>query len=101
MLIEYRKVGHGSHFFRYEAVDINDKKKSWQYVLKKSKKFYRRQDFDINSYFINGAIYIVERNYLLKYTKIISNLNYYYKMNKRRSLDVNDLDDLYMAKKLL
>lgn len=85
----------------YEAVNINDKKKSWQYVLKKSKKFYRRQDFDINSYFINGAIYIVERNYLLKYTKIISNLNYYYKINKRRSLDLNDLDDLYMAKKLL
>tara|TARA_B100001175_G_C19410756_1_gene590992 strand:- start:368 stop:1042 length:675 start_codon:yes stop_codon:yes gene_type:complete len=85
----------------YESVHINDKKKSWRYVLKKSKKFYRRQDFDINSYFINGAIYIIERNYLLKYKKIISNLNYYIKMNKSRSLDVNDLNDLYIAKKLL
>ena len=85
----------------YETVDVNDKSNSWRYILKKSKKFHRRQDFDINSYFINGAIYIVERNYLLKYKKIISNLHGYYKMNKSRSLDMNDFDDLYMVKKML
>ena len=85
----------------YETINVNEKKNSWKYILKKSKKFYRRQDFDINSYFINGAIYIIERNYLLKYKKIISNLHNYYKMKKSKSLDINDFDDLDMAKKLL
>lgn len=85
----------------YEAINLNEKKKSWEYVLKNSKKFFRRQDFDINSYFINGAIYIVERSFLLKYKKIISNSHSYFKMSKSRSLDVNDLDDLYMSKKML
>mgnify|MGYP000421357200 FL=1 len=49
----------------YETIDLY-KKNSWKYVLKDSNKFYRRQDFDINSYFINGAIYIISKNYLIK-----------------------------------
>ena len=32
----------------YEAIDVS-KGNKWKYVLNKSKKFYRRQDFDINS----------------------------------------------------
>ena len=37
----------------YEAIDL--KKGKWKHILNKSKNFYRRQDFDINSYFINGS----------------------------------------------
>ena len=48
----------------YEAIDV--KKGKWKYILKKSKNFYRRQDFDINSYFINGSIYIIHKNLIIK-----------------------------------
>ena len=84
----------------YESIDLY-KKNSWKYVLKDSSKFFRRQDFDINSYFINGAIYIVDKNYLIKNKNIISKKHGLYKMNKSRSLDINDNDDLMIAKKSL
>lgn len=84
----------------YEAIDVL-KNNKWRYVLSKSKKFYRRQDFDINSYFINGAIYIVEKNYLIKYEKIISNNHGFYIMKKSSSLDINDHDDLFIARRIL
>ena len=84
----------------YEAIDLY-KKNSWKYVLKDSNKFYRRQDFDINSYFINGAIYIISKNYLIKNKSIISNKHGLYQMSKSRSLDINDKDDLIIAKKIL
>jgi CMP-N,N'-diacetyllegionaminic acid synthase len=84
----------------YETIDLY-KKNSWKYVLKDSNKFYRRQDFDINSYFINGAIYIISKNYLIKNKSIISNKHGLYQTSKSRSLDINDKDDLIIAKKIL
>ena len=35
-------------------------------MLSKSKNFYRRQDFDLKSYFINGSIYIIHRDLIIK-----------------------------------
>jgi CMP-N,N'-diacetyllegionaminic acid synthase len=84
----------------YEAIDVS-KGNKWKYVLNKSKKFYRRQDFDINSYFINGAIYLVEKKYLIQSNKIISSNHGLYIMKKSRSLDINDKDDLLIAKRML
>ena len=49
----------------YETIKIKGKK-SWQYILKDAKKFTRRQDFNLVSYFINGAIYIAHRNLIKK-----------------------------------
>ena len=83
----------------YEVIKI--KKKKWDYILKKSKKFYRRQDYDINSFFINGAIYIVSKNYLLKEKKVISNNHKFYLMPKSRSLDINDLEDMKISEQLI
>ena len=40
---------------------IVKQKDNWKFVLNKSKKFHRRQDFDIKTFFINGAIYISNR----------------------------------------
>ena len=34
--------------------------------FKKSKNFYRRQDFDIKTFFINGAIYIIHKDLIKK-----------------------------------
>ena len=86
----------------YEAIDVkNLKNNSWKYVLKKSKMFYRRQDFDINSYFINGAIYIINIKKLETYKSIVTKNHGLYLMRKLNSLDINDIEDIKIAKKLL
>ena len=86
----------------YEAINIKNLKNNlWNYVLKKSKKFYRRQDFDINSYFINGAIYIININKLKKFKSIVTNNHGLYVMRKFNSFDINDFEDFKIAKKLI
>jgi CMP-N,N'-diacetyllegionaminic acid synthase len=78
----------------YEA--IIKKKNSWKFVLAKSKKFYRRQDFDIKTYFINGAIYI-SSNKLINKKKTFTNSNHsFYKMPKNKSLEINDKEEAFI-----
>ena len=86
----------------YESIKVkNLNKNSWQYVLKKSQKFYRRQDFDINSYFINGAIYIINIAKLEKLKSITTKNHGLYLMNKFNSFDINDIDDFKIVRKLI
>lgn len=86
----------------YETINVkNLKNDSWRYVLKKSNKFYRRQDFDINSYFINGAIYIININKLQKQKSIVTKNHGLYVMKKLNSIDINDIEDFKIARKLL
>lgn len=84
----------------YETINLF-KNEKWNYILPKAKKFYRRQDYDINSFFINGAIYIVSTRYLSLKKKLISNNHGVYIMPKIRSLDINDLQDLEIAEKII
>ena len=78
----------------YEAIIKN--KKLWKFVLEKSKKFYRRQDFDIKTYFINGAIYISSKKLILQ-KKIFTNSNHsFYIMPKSKSIEINDKDEAYI-----
>ena len=78
----------------YETIIKN--KKSWKFILNKSKKFYRRQDFDIKTYFINGAIYISSKK-LIQQKKTFTNSNHsLYIMPKRKSLEINDRDEAYI-----
>lgn len=65
----------------------------------KSKKTLR-QNYK-KSYFINGAIYIFNKK-LLKQKKMISdNKHSTFEMPKKRSIDLDDYEDLEIAKKLL
>ena len=83
----------------YETIKI--KKNSWSYILKKSKNFYRRQDFDIDSFFINGAIYIMHID-LIKKNKVLDIKNHgFLKMSKSRSLEINDLEEVKIVKSVL
>ncbi len=83
----------------YEA--IITKKNKWNFVLKKSKKFYRRQDFDIDTYFINGAIYISNRK-LIRSKKTFTNNNHcFYEMPKNKSLEINDKEEAFIIDSLL
>ena len=83
----------------YEAIKIKGKK--WSHILKNSKKFYRRQDFNINSYFINGAIYVIHKD-LVKRKKIFDTKNHkFLVMPKERSLEINDLNELKIVESII
>lgn len=59
-----------------------------------------RQNYK-KSYFINGAIYIFNRK-LLRHKKIISNKKHTtFEMSKKRSIDIDDYQDLEITKKLI
>ena len=74
-------------------------KKNKIFYFHKSKKTLR-QNYK-KSYFINGAIYIFNRK-LLKYKKMISDKKHTtFKMPKIRSIDIDDYQDLDIAKKLI
>ena len=83
----------------YETIKFD--KKKWKYVLSKSKLYYRRQDFDFESYFVNGAIYIIHRELVIQ-KRIYDKKNHgFCVMPKQRSIDINDLSDIKIARGLL
>ena len=84
----------------YESIKI-DKNKKWQYVLSKSKLYYRRQDFDFKSYFINGAIFIMHRELIIKKKNYDNKKHGLFLMPKYRSIDINELDEIKIVKPLL
>ena len=49
----------------YHTIDFRNDKKI-HYVCKESSKYYRKQDYQINSFFINGAIYFIKKNLIKK-----------------------------------
>lgn len=84
----------------YETIKIEGKK-SWKFILKKAKNFTRRQDFDLKSYFINGAIYIIHRN-LIKKKKISNFYNHsFLLMPKNRSIEINDLEEAKIVESII
>ena len=56
-------------------------------------KIYRRQDVP-SIYTMNGAVYVVKRDYLLEHGKVIGDRCLPYIMDKHRSMDVHDEWDL-------
>jgi len=84
----------------YESIKI-DKNKKWKYVLSKSKLFYRRQDFDFKSYFINGAIYIIHKELILNKKIYDKTKHGLFLMPKYRSIDINDINEIRITESLL
>ena len=83
----------------YEVIKKN--KKGWNYILKKSKDYYRRQDFDLKTFFINGAIYITHKD-LIKKKKIFNYTNHrFLKMSKKRSIEINDREEMKIVQSML
>ena len=84
----------------YESIKIY-KNKKWKYTLSKAKLFYRRQDFDFKSFFINGAVYITHRDLILR-KKIYEQKNHgFLVMPKNRSIDINDLQEAQIAESII
>jgi CMP-N-acetylneuraminic acid synthetase len=84
----------------YETIKFK-KKNEWKHVLSKSRLYYRRQDFDFESFFMNGAIYIIHRELVIK-KKIYDNISHsFFYMPKYKSLEINDLDELKIVEALI
>jgi len=84
----------------YESIKI-DQKGKWKHILNKSKLYYRRQDYDFKSYFINGAIFIIHRELVIR-KRIYDIKNHgFFIMPKYRSIDINDLDEIKIVGSLL
>lgn len=96
-----------SHFSVSESIEhpyetIFFEKKKIKLLFPKAKKFFRRQDFDKETYFINGAIYISHVNLIEKEKKIYSfNSLSCSMMSKKNSIDLNDKDELATLRKIL
>jgi N-acylneuraminate cytidylyltransferase/CMP-N,N'-diacetyllegionaminic acid synthase len=84
----------------YESVFIT--KSKLKLFFSKAIKYFRRQDFDHESYFINGAIYITQATFLTKYRRIYSFKDLSFNvMDKKNSLDLNDKEELFIINKIL
>lgn len=87
-----------SHSIEHPMLAIQKKyDRSWEYIIKRKKNIKRRQDFKIQSFFENGAIYIVNRKLLEKNLLKSKNNNLIYIMPKARSFDINYKEDIKMC----
>ena len=73
--------------------------KNKKIIFLSKKKFSLRQSYT-NSYYINGSIYIFEKNLLKKKTLISKTRHGIYFMKKINSLDIDDREDYEIFKKL-
>ena len=82
-------------------VTITKNKKTWKKIFKTKKNFTRRQDFGVNSFTINGAIYAAHRKLIEK--KILhTNKNHIcYTMEKSKTPQIDDKDDVKIVSALL
>ncbi|MBF0473462.1 MAG: acylneuraminate cytidylyltransferase family protein [Nitrospirae bacterium] len=77
----------------YECIKLT--KDSFEYLDKPKKKYSRRQDYENNFYFINGAIYIAQPEFLLRHKSfIVNDETEFYVMPKERSIDVDDMNGI-------
>lgn len=79
-----------SESFEHPYETVNLKKNNWNYNFKEVQEFRGRQEYRINSYFINGSIFISKISNILKKNSIISKKHGYTIMPKSRSLDIDD-----------
>lgn len=81
----------------YECLKKNENK--WNYLDQPNEKVFRRQDFDNNYYFINGAIYILNTSYFINNKTFLDEGNsILFEMPKIRGIDIDTHFDLEVAK---
>lgn len=84
----------------FECVKLN--KNNWSYLETPSEKKYRRQEYEENFFFINGAIYILKTDFFLKNKAFLfEGQTTLFKMPQERSVDIDNLIDFEKAKIIL
>jgi CMP-N,N'-diacetyllegionaminic acid synthase len=75
---------------------VEDDNKLRDYLKYDKSKKFRRQDFD-KVYRLNGAIYLIERDALLKHMSFETDNTMAYIMDKKSAIDIDCLDDFEYA----
>ena len=95
-LISVNKVAHHP----YEC--LKGKSTDWVYLAKPNVNATRRQDYDDNFYFINGAIYISSVAHLRKSKNFIDEKkSVLYVMSQEKGLDIDYMEDLVYGEFIL
>lgn len=92
-----KEVDVSSRFIAEIGKDLNMEE---HYMKIKGMKSLRRQDLK-KEYTMNGALYIADWNYMKEYRSFHSERTYAYIMPKERSIEIDDMNDLYYAKFLI
>jgi CMP-N,N'-diacetyllegionaminic acid synthase len=83
-----------------ECIEI--KLESWSYLTKNISGASRRQDYNNNYFYINGAIYIARIDEFLSTKKIVDEESVcFYQMHRNHSIDIDDAFDLLIAEAFL
>ena len=84
----------------YECVEL--KSEGWSYLAKSLSGASRRQDYRNSYYFINGAIYIIQVESLMRNCKLLDEDSIcFFPMPRENSIDIDDEFDLLLAQTLL
>ncbi|TAN45249.1 MAG: acylneuraminate cytidylyltransferase family protein [Nitrospirae bacterium] len=63
----------------------------WEYLVRPEKEAFRRQDYNEDFYYINGAIYIVKTDFFIREKKfVLENRTKLYIMPPEKGVDVDD-----------
>jgi CMP-N-acetylneuraminic acid synthetase len=80
---------------------ITKYKNSWKKILKPKKIFVRRQDFGVDSFFQNGAIFATHKSLLEKKILYSNKDHLFYEMKKSKSVEINDIEEAKIVSALL
>jgi CMP-N,N'-diacetyllegionaminic acid synthase len=84
----------------YECVRLGDGE--WSYLASPDNRATRRQDYQEEFYYINGAIYVVNTEFFIrKKTFIVEGRTVLYFMDPATGVDIDDMSDLKRAESYL
>lgn len=84
----------------YECIEVTSDDQ-WSYLAEPKSQLTRRQDYDSNFYFINGAIYAVKTSVFMEAHRFVTKKSFFYFMPKNRSVDIDYQGDLDFVEFLL
>ena len=80
----------------YDCLELEED--GWRFLARPVRKMTRRQEYEDNFYFINGAIYLIKTEFLLQERNfIIEGKTRLYVMDRDRGVDINTFQDLQLA----
>lgn len=86
----------------YECIKKLGASGKWGFLETPAKTVFRRQDYENDYFYINGAIYIVSSDYWSKTRAFIDEgETVLYEMSAEHGVDIDDIKDLYLAEALL
>ena len=84
----------------YHCIEINNKNK-WEFLLTPSVNIGIRQQYEDKYYFVDGNFYYSSYSFLRKYKSFfVKDKTSVFINNKRFSIDIDDEDDLHLARAL-